>query len=62
MQPEHMRREFAVRPEHDQERVVREVHAALEHEPRINLHRHPVKIEWSESCRARVRLTAGLID
>ena len=48
MQPEHMRREFAVRPEHDQERVLREVHAALEHEPRINLHRHPVKIEWSD--------------
>lgn len=38
----------AVRPEDDRARVVREVRAAFEREPRINLHRHPVKIEWSD--------------
>lgn len=29
------------------ERIVAAVRAALEHEPRINLHQYPIHLEWS---------------
>ncbi len=32
----------------DRERVLKEVHAALEREPRINLHKCPIKMEFSD--------------
>lgn len=32
----------------ERERVIKEVHAALEREPRINLHQYPVKMEFGD--------------
>jgi hypothetical protein len=38
----------AVTPNGDRERVLKEVRAAFEREPLINLHRYPVKMEFAE--------------
>lgn len=34
----------------DREEVIRLVQKALEHEPRINLHRYPIKIGYADSA------------
>lgn len=37
-----------MKPEGQRDRVLKEVRAALERDPRINLHRYPVKMEFSD--------------
>jgi osmotically-inducible protein OsmY len=32
------------------EAIVKQIHGALEHEPRVNLHRHPIKIDISDGA------------
>ncbi len=32
----------------ERERILKEVRAAFEHEPRINLHRFPIQMDWSD--------------
>ena len=34
----------------DKNNIVRKVHAALEYEPRVNLHRHPIGIGYADGA------------